>query len=241
MFIVPNEAYQAFLMMNNSIINFEIRNQSATNTESSTQSSAESEASRRRRINNNTSSTNTGTEIPPELLVEIDSLDLSTLSKYGITKNLCKEQFQRNAGLDFDKFTDLLFRFGVYMDSKPLGKQIWSGRGYFISLVQKLANGETPLDHIESPTDQLLREYAETRERALRERQDLEERAVSHAFVEWLDGLDDDEKKALVPENQGGVTVPLNSTPHDGMLKAYFVANVWPERKLSIVRDSTTE
>jgi hypothetical protein len=109
--------------------------------------------------------------------------------------------------------------------------RVTNPRGFFISLAKQLSLGQVPLDHIDTPEERLMREYAE-RSKEKRERlKVLELETFEFEFQDWLETLSDAVKLGMIPESQ---FVTLGSPAHTSQLKQQFKENIWPELKLKI-------
>ena len=107
-------------------------------------------------------------------------------------------------------------------------------RDSFIGLAKQLSEGITPLDHIETSNDRLMREYAEKLREKKERQEQFEKEAMEFAFADWVKELSSSEGRAqVVPESQ---FAKLGSPGHDAMLKKHFRDNVWPDMKTRIER-----
>lgn len=152
--------------------------------------------------------------------------DFSTVTEFGITSstvNRCKELYPLVSN---DQLCALIERFGKFMKT-PDGKRVQNARGFFISLAEQLSKGVTPLDHIETREEALMREFVERAKEAKARRELLEKEAFEFAFEEWVETLDSKKRDELVPPNS---VIESGSKIQTMQLKEYFRQNVWPTR-----------
>ena len=156
----------------------------------------------------------------------LESFDFSTVTEFGITSstvNRCKELYPFVSN---DQLCALIERFGKFMKT-PDGKRVQNARGFFISLAEQLSKGVTPLDHIETNSEALMREFVERAKEAKQRRELLEKEAFEFAFEEWVETLDSKKRDELVPPNS---VIESGSKIQTMQLKEYFRQNVWPTR-----------
>ena len=89
----------------------------------------------------------------------IEAINVDSLQGVGITQSVlirCRELYPmiKPEGLE-----DLVSRFSVFI--KEPKNRVQNARGFFIGLAKQLSEGITPLDHIETANDRLMREFAE--------------------------------------------------------------------------------
>ena len=156
----------------------------------------------------------------------LKNFDFSIVTEFGITSstvNRCKELYP---SVSNDQLTALTERFGQFMKT-PDGKRVQNARGFFISLAEQLSKGVTPLDHIETNSEALMREFVMQAKEAKVRRELLEKEAFEFAFEAWVENLDFKTRDELVPPNS---VIESGSKIQTMQLKEYFRQNVWPTR-----------
>ena len=153
-----------------------------------------------------------------------ESFDFSIVTEFGITSstvNRCKELYP---SVPNDQLCALIERFGKFMKT-PDGKRVQNARGFFISLAEQLSKGVTPLDHIETNSEALMREFVERAKEAKQRREMLEKEAFEFAFEEWVETLDSKKRDELVTPN---AVIESGSKFQTMKLKEHFRVHVWP-------------
>jgi len=156
----------------------------------------------------------------------LKNFDFSTVTEFGITistLNRCRELYP---SVSNDQLIALTERFGKFMKTQD-AKRVQNARGFFISLAEQLSKGVTPLDHIETREEALMREFVERAKEAKARRELLEKEALEFAFEEWIESLDEKSKDDLVPPNS---VIESGSKIQTMQLKEYFRVSVWPTR-----------
>ena len=162
----------------------------------------------------------------------VETINVDSLQGVGITRSVlirCRELYPT---ITPEGLEDLVSRFGMFI-KEPKNK-IQNARGFFINLAKQLSEGITPLDHIETPNDRLMREFAE-KAREKKERQaKFEKEALEFEFETWLEKIPPSEQLEFVPESQFS---KAGSVPHRAALKGYFSEKIWPEKKTQILEN----
>jgi hypothetical protein len=156
----------------------------------------------------------------------LKNLDFSIVTEFGITSstlNRCRELYP---SVSNDQFAALIERFGQFMKTQD-AKRVQNARGFFISLAEQLSKGVTPLDHIETNSEALMREFVERAKEAKARREMLEKEASEFAFEEWIENLDSKARDELVPPNS---VIESGSKIQTIKLKEHFRLNVWPTK-----------
>lgn len=156
----------------------------------------------------------------------LENFDFSIVTEFGITSstlNRCRELYP---SVSNDQLAALTERFGQFMKT-PDGKRVQNARGFFISLAEQLSKGTTPLDHIETSSEALMREFVMLSKEAKARRELLEKEASEFAFEEWVENLDSKSRDELVSPNS---VIESGSKIQTMKLKEYFRVNVWPTR-----------
>ena len=154
----------------------------------------------------------------------LKNLDFSTVTEFGITIstiNRCRELYPLVSN---DQLAALTERFGQFMKTQD-GKRVQNARGFFISLAEQLSKGVTPLDHIETNSEALMREFVERAKDAKSRRELLEKEAFEFAFDEWIESLDSKRRDQLVPVTS---VIESGSKIQTMKLKEHFRLSVWP-------------
>ena len=163
---------------------------------------------------------------------DIGSLDLSQLREFGITHDVFKRAMQLHPTASVEGLHELAFRLGeLFKNPKERGK-IQNARGFVIKLVEQVASGITPLDHIETPTDRLMREYAALAHQKRMDQQVFEDALLQDAFEKWDRETIEDEKFQAVPFARHAPS----GQPRIAVLREYFRKKVWPETRERILR-----
>ena len=157
----------------------------------------------------------------------ISTLDLTQLREFGITHDVFKRALQLHPSASSEGLGDLVFRLGELFKNPAERKKIQNARGFVIKLVEQLASGIAPLDHIETPTDRLMREYADRAKRKRVEQQGFEDALLQEAFEKWDRETIEEDKFRLVPFAQ---SAPMGQ-PRLAVFREYFRENIWPECK----------
>ncbi len=174
----------------------------------------------------------TTTQPNSENLDWMSLIDFSPVQSSGITRSVlsrCVELYPNLASRP-EALEQLVFRFGEYL--KMPQTKIKNARGFFIGLAEQLSKGQTPLDHIESPEEQLLKQLVETQETAKARRLELESKAMDFECETWLEQLSENLRSQLAPENH---VVKPKSPAQDRLLKEHFRMELWPKRRNEIL------
>jgi hypothetical protein len=162
----------------------------------------------------------------------ISTLDLTQLREFGITHDVFKRALQLYPNAPFEGLHELAFRIGELFKNPVERKKIQNARGFVIKLVEQLASGITPLDHIETPTDRLMREYAQAARAKRVELQGFEDTLLQEAFAKWEQELADEERFRAVPLAK---SAPAGA-PRMAVLREHFREKVWPETREKLLR-----
>jgi predicted transcriptional regulator len=176
-------------------------------------------------------SNKTTTQSSNDRLAWIEGINLDSVQSVGITKSTLLRCCELYPTITPETLEDLVYRFAEFMKS-PKNK-VQNARGFFIGLAKQLSEGITPLDHIETSNERLMREYAEKLREKKERQEQFEREAMEFAFADWINGLSLENKAQLVPESQ---FAKFGSPGHDAMLKKHFCDNVWPEKREQIQR-----
>ena len=133
-----------------------------------------SSSSRDLYLNNSTTTQNVDNSDPDANALK--NIDFSIVTEFGITSSTivrCRELYP---SLSNDQLAALTERFGKFMKTAG-GKKVQNARGFFISLAEQLSKGVTPLDHIETNTEALMREFVELAKAAKARRETREKEA----------------------------------------------------------------
>ena len=163
---------------------------------------------------------------------ELSSLDVSNLREYGITLETFKRAVQLHPGVTIEALSDLAFRLSELFKQPKERAKIQNARGFVIKLVEQLAGGVTPLDHIETPDERLMREYAQAAAKKRADQQGYEESLLQAAFEKWDQETELDSKFEAVPLAQ---RAPAGS-PRSAIFKEYFREKLWPETREAILK-----
>ncbi len=161
----------------------------------------------------------------------LTSIDLAAVQARGVTHSVLVRCLELYPNLEPEKLEQLVFRFGQYL--KDPKHKIQNARGFFISLAEQLSKGQTPLDHIETPEDRALRELVSRQDEVRARRAELEAKAFEFEFESWRDRLSVEDRTQLAPENS---VVKAGSVAQDMLLKKHFREELWPERRLQILK-----
>ena len=165
----------------------------------------------------------------------IESINLEAVQSVGITRSVLKRCLDLYPILNPENLEDLVCRFAEFM--KEPKNRVQNARGFFIGLAKQLSEGITPLDHIETANDRLMREYTE-KLREKKERQEkLDREAMEFEFETWLETLEPSKQIELIPENR---FLKQGSAPHRAALKQHFSETIWPEKKQQILESLIT-
>jgi hypothetical protein len=160
----------------------------------------------------------------------VTSIDMSAVEPAGVTRSVLLRCLDLYPAIQPEKLEDLVFRFGEYL--KEPKTHVQNARGFFISLAEQLSRGQVPLDHIEAPSERLMREYVERKKEAKARFAEIEQKAFEFELETWLETLTPAEKLAAVPETP----ILKPGTPaYFAILKNHFAANIWPERRSRIL------
>ena len=160
------------------------------------------------------------------------TIDFGLVQSSGITRSVlarCVELYPSLASQP-EALEQLVFRFGEYL--KMPQTKIKNLRGFFIGLAEQLSKGQTPLDHIETPEDQLLKELVEKQDLAKTRRAELEAKALDFECETWLAQLPLEARLELAPENH---VVKFKSPAQDRLLKEHFRLTIWSVRRSEIL------
>ena len=180
-------------------------------------------------------SNKTTTQLVSENLEWLGTVNFDQVQSVGITKSVLQRCFDLYPTLTPENLEDLLFRFSEFI--KEPKNRVQNARGFFIGLAKQLSEGITPLDHIETANDRLMREYTE-KLREKKERQEkLDREAMEFEFETWLETLEPSKQIELIPENR---FLKQGSAPHRAALKQYFSEKIWPMKKQQILETLIT-
>ncbi len=171
-------------------------------------------------------------------LINLDvlgALDLAQLREFGITHDVFKRALQLHPNASVDGLQELAFRLGELFKNPKERAKIQNARGFVIKLVEQLASGITPLDHIETPTDRLMREYAALSKQKRAEQQGFDDALLQDAFEKWNLETVDNEKFQAVPIAKNAPA----GQPRLAVFREYFREKVWPEERARILRGET--
>ena len=175
------------------------------------------------------------TATQPERLDGLGALDLTQLREFGITHAVFKRAMQLHPNAPIEGLQELAFRLGELFKNPKERAKIQNARGFVIKLVEQLASGIAPLDHIETPTDRLMREYAELARRKRIEQKGYEDALLQDAFEKWDRETIENEKFQAVPIAKNAPA----GQPRLAVLREYFREKVWPETRERILRGET--
>ena len=164
-------------------------------------------------------------------LAWIEGINLDAVQSAGITQSVLLRCCELYPTITPEAVEDLVYRFAEFMKSPK--NRVQNARGFFIGLAKQLSEGITPLDHIETSNDRLMREYAEKLREKKERQEQFEKEAMEFAFADWVKELSSEGRAQVVPESQ---FAKLGSPGHDAMLKKHFRDNVWPDMKTRIER-----
>jgi hypothetical protein len=166
---------------------------------------------------------------------ELGSLDLSNLRQFGVTVETFKRAVQLNPTVTIEGLSDLSFRLSELFKNPKERAKIQNARGFVIKLVEQLAQGITPLDHIETPEERLMREYAAAAKKKRLEQKDFEEEILQAAFEKWNGETLDEEKFQAVPLAE----VAPSGNPRLAVFREYFREKVWPSEREAMLKGQT--
>ena len=172
------------------------------------------------------------TTTPMTVADELGSLDLTELREFGITIETFKRAVQLHPVVTIDALSDLAFRLSELFKNPKERAKIQNARGFVIKLVEQLNQGITPLDHIETAQDRLVREYATLAKQKRLEREDFETTLLQEAFEKWDRETQDEDKFRQVPLAQNAP----NGTPRAAVFREYFREQLWPEKREEMLR-----
>ena len=221
-FEIGLEAYQNLLLHNITKTTFK-QHDNITNTQTKTETKTSLSSSSRDFYLNNSTTTE---DVDNSDAGHLKNLDFSIVTEFGITSstlNRCRELYP---SVSNDQLAALIERFGQFMKTQD-AKRVQNARGFFISLAEQLSKGVTPLDHIETNSEALMREFVERAKEAKARREMLEKEASEFAFEEWIENLDSKARDELVPPNS---VIESGSKIQTIKLKEHFRLNVWPTK-----------
>ena len=163
---------------------------------------------------------------------ELGSLDVSSLREYGITLETFKRAVQLHPNVTIEALSDLAYRLSELLKQPKERAKIHNARGFVIKLVEQLASGVTPLDHIETAHERLMREYAQAAAKKRSDQQGYEESLLQAAFEKWDQETELEAKFQAVPLAQ---RAPAGS-PRSAIFKEYFREKIWPEERAQLLR-----
>jgi hypothetical protein len=172
------------------------------------------------------------TQEPVTVFDQIGSLDLSSLREFGITHETFKRAVQLHPMVTIEAVSDLSFRLSELFKNPKERAKIQNARGFVIKLVEQLAQGITPLDHIETADERLMREYAVLAKQKKLEQQDFENALLQAAFEKWDKETLEEDKFQKVPLAQ---SAPAGN-PRVAVFREYYREQVWPEEREAILR-----
>ena len=223
-FEIGLEAYQNLLIHNITKTTFK-QNENITKTETKTETKTSPPSSSREFYLNNSTTTqdvdNSGSDADA-----LKNFDFSIVTEFGITSSTLSRCRELYPAVSTDQLAALTERFGQFMKT-PDGKRVQNARGFFISLAEQLSKGVTPLDHLETNSEALTREFVERGKEAKARRELLEKEAFEFAFEEWVESLDSKSRDQLVPATS---VIDSGSKIQTMKLKEHFRLSVWPTR-----------
>ncbi len=162
------------------------------------------------------------------------SFNVTTVSEFGITESAVARCLELYPNIEPEKMQDLITRFGEFMRGGE-GNRVQNARGFFISLAEQLSKGITPLDHIETPENRLMRELVAKKKAEIEEAERLENELREFDFDEWWSHLTKEKRDALVQPNS---VVPSGSESQKRLARQMHAEEFWPERKKMILRNA---
>jgi biotin operon repressor len=169
---------------------------------------------------------------PTTVADELSTLDLTQLREFGVTVETFKRAVQLHPTVTIEALSDLSFRLGELFKNPKERAKIQNARGFVIRLVEQLAQGITPLDHIETLNDRLMREYAHLAKQRKLEQQGFEDTLLQEAFEKWDRETIEEDKFRQVPLAQNA---PAGS-PRAAVLREHFRESVWPNKREAILK-----
>jgi hypothetical protein len=185
----------------------------------------------------------TPTEIEENPWSELYDIDFTELEKLGIRKPIIETLKKNKWVIDRLQFEELTERFVRYFTEKEFEKRrepIKNTYSFFLGAIKAIAKGEPdPICDVKTHLE-IARQLAvqnklkemEMRRRENEARSKQLDQCRDSEFENWLTELNEEQKISIAAPN--GVA-KLGTFGHKQLLKSYFVENIWPEFKQSIL------
>lgn len=175
----------------------------------------------------------TTTEIPDNWL----DIDLEEGKNFGFTKNHLI-QLYKQGDLDPQMVQDSIEHFAFDLEHNGKAKEIKTNPlSYFMGIVRRVGVYNAP-ENYESPKAKALRMYLEKKKTEQKQRAAIEKEFLNNAFQEWQDGISEEEKNKIIPEDVKRMNI---KAPRIAALRSYFEKIIWQVKKDEILKAATNE
>ena len=178
---------------------------------------------------NNIDITTTGVE--QKISMDWQFVDLEPLNEIGFTQTHLRQIAQQEK-LTIEMVQDSIHAFAFDLDKN--NKQALlknSPLNYFMGILRK-GMPYAPPGNYESPTDEAMRLYVESKKEQEKKRQSLLNEALEFSFQEWLSGISDELKNQIIPPE---IRKLQSEQPKRAVLKQYFENNLWSKKYQEII------
>ncbi len=155
---------------------------------------------------------------------EWDDIDISPLFSIHFGKAHIEQL--KNGPLSPEMIQDSI-KYFAYMLQHPHSKEAKIGKplNYLMSILKRGIPVARP-DGYQSPEEKAQAEYLETLKKSRLEKEARENELFELMFLEWLESISQEEKKAILPL---GMKIGANTS--NMFLKGHYRDNLWPEQK----------
>jgi hypothetical protein len=179
-------------------------------------------------LNKTTNTSECDSALPPEWV----AIDVTQLGAIGFTQTHIR-QLQKAGLLNPEELQDSINAFAFDLEVNGKAKKLTGPPlNFFMGCLRK--GPYAPPENYEAPEDRQRRLYLEAKEKQAKARRDIEERLEALEFDEWCSKLSASERTRLVPTTE---FLKAGSTAHNVELRRYFRETIWPERKITAVRN----
>ncbi len=155
------------------------------------------------------------------------NINLYSAEKYGVHDGTIARVRQLCPELQSDEVSAVADKFGKFMGLQNRMK-VENPVAFFISLCQKAALGKEILPEIESEADRVMKSLVEKMKERVQKRQEVEDEALEIAFEEWMSSMTHSSRVEDLP---GLKMVKEGTDPYTQTCKAFYRANLWPQKK----------
>ena len=229
---IPNQYFQE-------ILQYEINNKLATNWQQTGNKSIAQPTTRNNSsssiYNKTTTTSNPQTLNECQLSSEWQNLDIEPLVSIGFTDTHLS-QIASQDKLTAEVTQDSIYAFAFDLQKNDKAKSIKGDPINFFMGILRKGGAYTFPSNYESFQDKAMRLYLERMSEIEQKRDALEKKTKDLAYKEWFAQLSDEQKIELIPTNLRSNARLENNKILEGGARAYFEKEIWPSKKVEIVK-----